>query len=80
MLFFRPAREREGGGEREGEGEGGRERERERGGGEKDSEREMILLFRLVRDDYLKFYYLYYFNKSFQNWKFIYLRLFILNS
>ena len=63
-------REREGG--REGEGErrrkGGRESERWREGGrekDREREREIILLFKLLRDDYLKLNYFYYFFEYF---------------
>ena len=40
-------------------------RERERGRREKDRERGMILIFKFLRDDYLKLYCLYYFFKYF---------------
>ena len=35
------------------------------GGREKDREREIILHFKLLRDDYLKLNYFYYFFKNF---------------
>ena len=43
--------------------EGGRDKDRERA--EREIEREIILLFKLLRDDYLKVNYLYYFFKYF---------------
>ena len=39
--------------------------EGEREGGEKDKEREIILLFKLLRDNYLKLYCFYYFFRYF---------------
>ena len=56
----REGRGREGERESEGVRERGRERERWR-----EREREMILLFRILRDDYLKLCCFYYFFKSF---------------
>ena len=48
--------------------EGGRERESERWRvREKDREREIILLFKLLRDDYLKLNCFYYFFKYFKS-------------
>ena len=57
--------------DRERNGAGGRKRERRRGkekkeGGRKiEREREMILIFKLLRDNYLNPYCLYYFLKYF---------------
>ena len=41
------------------------------GGREKDRDREIILLFKLLRDDYLKLNCFYYFLKYFLKLKFI---------